>query len=192
MLRQNSIKSLASAVEASEANDNASEIEKLSGSFIVAVKEHTRGFQETNVNVTKAIMEFFITICDYHYQCTYPLMSWAMSDAATLAVEKLADKKLSALGKGLLSSLCTVCFPHTVVSTVSARIEHARSPIAHEECQNWFRAFCNDFGAASLGNGIKDIVPWLLKVRHHCFNIICWFWACRRTITQIACLLLNP
>ena len=163
LFRQNAIKSLAGILESCDPSDSASEIEKTSGSFVVAVKEHTRGFKETNINVTKAILEFFIAVCDYHHNCMYALMPWAMADAVTLAVDKLADKKLSALGKGLLTSICTVCYSHVVFSAVSAKIEKARSPVAHEECQHWFKSFCNDFGAASLGNGIKDIVPWLLK-----------------------------
>ena len=91
-------------------------------------------------------------------------MPWAMTDAVNLVVDKLADKKLSAIGKGLLTNLCTVCYPKAVIVTAVQSIESVRSPVAHEECQHWFKSFCNEFGAASLGNGITEIVPWLLKV----------------------------
>lgn len=123
------------------------------------------------MNVTKAIMEFFIALCDYHNKCLCPLMPWTMADAVNLAVDKLADKKLSAIGKGLLTNLCTVCYPHAVITAISQRIESVRSPVAHEESQHWFKSFCNEFGAAALGNGIKEIVPWLLKV--YTFRSLC-------------------
>lgn len=165
MFRQNAIKKLAGFIESYEPIQSTAAVEKQSGSFTVAIKEHTRGFKETNVNVNKAIMEFFIALCDYHHRCLCPLMPWAMTDAISLAVDKLADKKLSAIGKGLLTQLCMVCYPLSVVAAIFQRIESVRSPVAHEECLHWFKSFCNEFGAASLGNGIKEVVPWLLKVR---------------------------
>jgi len=81
-----------------------------------------------------------------------------------LAVDKISDKKLSALAKGLLTNTCLVCRPHAVVSAVAANVANAKSPLPHEECQHWFKTFSNDFGAASLGNAVKDVSEWLLKV----------------------------
>ena len=131
---------------------------------MAAIKEHTRGFKETNINVTKAIMEFFIALCDYHYRQTSPLATQSMLDIVGLAVDKIADRKLSALSKGLLMSVCQVYQPVAVVNAVASKVEKVRSPLPHEESQVWFKSFCNEFGASSLGNGIKDIVAWLLKV----------------------------
>lgn len=139
--------------------------ENLIPALLVAVKEHTRGFKETNINVTKAIMEFFIAVCDHHYRCSTPLATPAMADLVGLAVDKIGDRKLSALAKGLLTNVCLVSQPLVVVNAVSAKVEKIRSPLPHEESQVWFKSFCNDFGASSLGNGIKDMVAWLLKVR---------------------------
>lgn len=135
---------------------------------MVAVKENTRGFKETNVNVTRAIMEFFIAVCDFHYSTGQPLTPWAIDDTVAFAVDKIGDKKLSALCKGILLNVCLVSRPSEVVAAVATRVEHVKSPLPHEECQNWFKSFLNEFGAASLGNGIKGVVPWLLKVRK-CF-----------------------
>ena len=161
MARQNAIKAFAAFLE-SEANGSPVEIEKTSGSLLIAVKEHTRGFKETNVNVTKAIMEFFLAVCDYHEKASYPLMSWAMVDFVTLSVDKISDKKLSGLAKGLLTDCCLVCAPPAVVLTVAAKTEQAKSPLPHEECQHWFKSFCNDFGASSLGKRVKDVAQWII------------------------------
>ncbi|CAB9516410.1 Cytoskeleton-associated protein 5 [Seminavis robusta] len=158
--RQNSIKGLAAFLE----NDApSSDLLMLSASLIVAVKENTRGFKETNINVTRAIMEFFITIIDLHYNGGHPLMDWAMRDIVNLAVDKIADRKVSALAKGLLLNVGLVSRPVDVVSAIAAKVEKVKSPVPHEECQHWFNSFCNEFGAASLGNGVKEVVPWLLK-----------------------------
>lgn len=139
-----------------------SDVEKTSATLLIIVKEHTRGFKETNVNVTKAILEFFLCICDYHMKALQPLMAWAVDDFVTLAIDKISDKKLSGLAKGLLSDCCLVYFPCSVVVTVATKMKSTKSPLSHEECLHWFKSFCNDFGAPSLGRGVKDIVTWLL------------------------------
>ena len=161
--RQNSIRSLAAFINSVEDVPP----EQLSPALLVAVKEHTRGFKETNINVTKAIIELFIAICEYHYRCSTPLGNQAMNDAAAVAVDKIADKKLSALAKGLLSNVCQVSPPFAVVNTVSVKVEKVKSPLPHEEAQIWFKSFCNEYGASSLGNGVKDVVGWILKVPYY-------------------------
>lgn len=161
--RQNAIRHFAAFLESCEAGDSPAN--RLSAPLLIAVKEHTRGFKETNVNVTKAIIELFLAVCDYHLKCNSPLAESDMRDCVTLAVDKIADRKLSGLAKSLLTNVCLVSRPLAVVNTISSKVDKIKSPLPHEECQNWFKSFCNDFGATSLGNGIKDVVPWLLKVR---------------------------
>ena len=94
--------------------ESPSDIVTDSNCILVLVKEHTRGFRESNFNVTKAIVELFLALCDYHEKAGVPFLDWAAADAATLATEKIADRKLSSFSKDLLSSLCTVRMPHEI------------------------------------------------------------------------------
>jgi hypothetical protein len=48
------------------------------------------------------------------------------------------------------------------VLEVASTVEKAKSPLPHEECQHWFKSFCNDFGASSLGKRLKDVLKWIL------------------------------
>lgn len=158
-LRQNAIRGIAAFVESAD-DISAGD---LSNPLMVAVKEHTRGFRETNVNVIKAVLHFFVSVCDLHYRCNAPLTSSSMVDIVAVSVEKIADRKLSGLSKVLLTNACLVSLPLAVVKAMAAKVEKVKSPLPHEECQRWFTSFCNDFGATSLGNGVKDVVDWLLK-----------------------------
>ena len=161
--RQDAIKKLAAYLES---GPSFSEPSRLATALLVVVKESTRGFKETNVNVTRAIMEFFLAVCDFHYTVGLLLVPWVMDDIIALAVDKIGDKKLSALCKGLLLNVCLVRRPAEVITAIATRVESVKSPLPHEECQSWFKAFLNEFGASSLGSGIKEVVSWLLKVRN--------------------------
>jgi hypothetical protein len=132
---------------------------------LIFVKEHTRGFKETNVNVTKSIMELFLALCDYHMNAGYPFPKWAAVDGAILMSEKIADKKLSALAKAVLTELCVVQVPYTVQGTAFGALGHVKAPLAHEEFLHWMKHFCNEFGAAAIGPGINDTVAFLQEVR---------------------------
>ena len=132
--------------------------------ILVFVKEHTRGFKETNVNVTKGILELFLALCDYHEQARLMFPKWAGSDGARAAVEKIADKKLAPLSKNLLLSLCVVQAPDGILESSFTAAGNLKSPVAHEEFLKWFKSFCNEFGAASIGPGIYTAVGFLIEV----------------------------
>lgn len=87
-----------------------------------------------------------------------------MKDSATLAILKISDRKLSAICKVVLTEMCTVCSPHSVLEAVIESVADVRSPIAHEEVLTWFKSFCEDFGVNSLGSSITSIIPWVLNV----------------------------
>lgn len=166
---------MASFVESREITDSPSDIELDSACILVFVKEHTRGFKETNVNVNKSIMELFLSLCDYHEKVPHPFPKWAANDAATLATEKIADKKLSAMAKSLLMSLCLVQAPHVVHDGAFSALKNVKAPAAHEEFLKWFKMFVNEFGAASVGPGIKDTVAFLLEVWNQIWSAF-FFW----------------
>jgi hypothetical protein len=162
LLRQCAIKGLATFVSAREILDSPSDIETDTVCMLTFVKEHTRGFKETNVNVLQSIMELFLTLCDYHERANQPFPLWATKDGITISTEKIADKKLSAISKTLLMGFCEVQFPHYVLANAADVIHKVKAPAAHEEMLKWFKMFCNEFGAASIGKGVSDTVTWLL------------------------------
>ncbi|OEU12196.1 ARM repeat-containing protein [Fragilariopsis cylindrus CCMP1102] len=140
---------------------DCNEVENDSNCLLVVVKEHTKMFKESNFNVARGIMELFSALCDYHERSQCRFSNWAITDGTALAVEKIADKKLSALSKSLLLTFCTVYPPHDVLTSACTCAEKLRAPLAHEEFLIWMKAFCNEFGAASIGSSIQEVVPFL-------------------------------
>ena len=135
-----------------------------SNCILVLTREHTRGFQESNFNVTKAIFEIFLALCDYHEKSGQAYLEWAAADGARLAIEKIADRKLSTFAKDLLSSLCIVRMPPEIHSTCYTAIKKIRAPAAHEELAKWIKHFSSEFGAVSLGSSLGESISFLLEV----------------------------
>ncbi len=133
--------------------------------ILVLVKEHTRGFKETNINVAKSIMELFLALCDCHEKMSCPIPIWTGREMAIMSCSKISDKKLSPLSKALLMSACVVQAPHMVLGQSYASMAHLKSPVAQEEFLHWMLAFSNEFGAAAIGPGLKDSVVFLSEVR---------------------------
>jgi hypothetical protein len=173
LYRQNAIKAIAAFVSDREILDSTSDIAHDTACMLVFVKEHSRGFKETNVNVMKSIMELFLALCDYHENAGCPFPKWAALNGATSASEKIADKKLSPLAKSLLMSLCVVQAPYVILSQAFSAVGKVKAPLAHEEFVKWFKSFLNEFGAASVGPGINDSVAFLQEVqkRQMCFML---------------------
>lgn len=136
-----------------------------SSHILVLVKEHTRGFKETNINVSKSIMELFLALCDCHEKMSYPLPTWASREMSILACSKISDKKLSPLSKSVLMSACVVQSPHVILGQSFASMSQVKAPVAQEEFLNWMLAFSNEFGAAAIGPGLKETVMFVSEVR---------------------------
>ena len=164
LLRQNAIKVITSFVGSGEMDGKSDNVSRNSSSILTVVKEHTRGFKETNVNILKAIIQLFMTMIEYHEAKEVALSDWVVHDGVTLAVQKLSDRKLSSACKVLLAEMCVVSAPALVLAEVSQSLEGARSPLAHEEALKWFHTFCDDFGAGSLGHGLSSTVLWVIDV----------------------------
>ena len=118
------------------------------------------------MNVVRSIIELFLAWCDCHQKAVSPFPRWAMADGVELAINKIADKKLSAISKSLLSSFCIVQAPPSVLDAVQTGVEKVRSPVAHEETLKWFNTFCLEFGTACIGTGLQGSINWLLEVRY--------------------------
>ncbi len=133
-------------------------------SILVVVKENTRGFKESNFNVTKAIMELFLALGDIHASASQRFPEWGADEAVMLALDKIGDKKLSAVSKALLTLMCVVSPPSSVLQLAARQVEKVKSPLTHEELLNWCKYFLTEFGAASIRSAMKGLVPWLLQV----------------------------
>jgi hypothetical protein len=163
--RHDAIKSLAAYVESGHLDDYSANVELSCSSILIVVREQTRGFRETNVNIMKAIIQLFIAVVEYLISKELLIAEWQMKDGAAVAAQKIADKKLSGVTGDLLTSLCVAALPASVILAVFDELTTIKSPIAHEEFLKWFQGYCTEFGAESLGPGISLVVTHLLKVR---------------------------
>lgn len=136
-----------------------------SSSILLVVREQTRGFKETNVNIMKAILQLFCAICEYAESKDLPLGSWAVRDAASVSVQKISDRKLTVSCQSLLTAACAVSSASYLLVAAFDELKSVKSPVAHEEFLKWLQTFCADYGAASIGSGMSDIVSPLLEVR---------------------------
>merc|ERR1740136_50149 len=130
---------------------------------LVVVKEYTKNFKESNFNLAKAIMENFISVCDLCLSTKRQLEVWICNSAVTLAVGKIADKKLAAIASKLLTSLCEVQAPEIIVTLSIEVINSIKSPLPHAGLLTWSKVFCEEFGASTLGKSVPNCVKWALK-----------------------------
>lgn len=165
LFRHNAIKAVATFINDRELPGSQEALQKDSAYILVLVKEHTRGFQETNVNVSKSIMELCIALCDCHEKEGCPMLTWAARDMATFSCSKISDKKLCPMSRALLISACVVQMPHLIIGQACATMAHIKSPVSHEEFLKWMKMFAVEFGAASIGPGLKDTIVFLSEVR---------------------------
>lgn len=168
MLRQDAIKSLTSFIESGALDRSQKDVRAGISSILLLVKENTRGYQETNVNIMKAIMFLFVAVCEFHEGNEFQLSEWIIKDATEAAVQKISDRKLSVGSRELLTALCVVSSPATVILVGIEALKGVKSPIAHEEFMNWCQIFCNDFGATAIGSRMSEMIPWLLDVSLFC------------------------
>ena len=163
-LRQNSIKAIVAFLESGQIDGASIDVKKNTSCLLVVVKEHTRGFKETNVNIMKAILKLFTSMCEYHEAKGVEFEKWATLDGVAVATQKISDRKLSSSCKELLTRLCVVVAPSAVLEALAAQLKSVKSPVVHEESLRWFKAFCTDFGAHTLGSRLSSLVPWILDV----------------------------
>jgi len=130
-------------------------------SLFVTVKEHTKSFKESNFNIVKTILSFFDSVAVIHKHQGIQLDLFFCKAAATLAVEKIADKKFIDKAPLLLSSLCIVRHPKQILSICIKCVQSIKSPLPHEAFLKWCYNFCVDFGAHYLTEIMDSIVSWV-------------------------------
>jgi len=135
-----------------------------SDSFLIVVKTHTRSFKESNFNLMKSIMDLFLVFINVHVQLETSPALWICKAGATLAVEKISDRKLSNLASVILTELCVVKNPSLILNTSMTAIAKARSPVAHEALLKWCVNFCKDFGVAYINDIMRTFSEWIIKV----------------------------
>lgn len=144
-------------------------------SLFVFVRDCTKSFNESNFNVSKALLELFTAIFGIHTRLVKAPESYLYTTATKLAVEKVGDKKLNEVSSSCLHSICIVTDPHKVLDVALKALSRVRSPLVHEAFLRWFHKFCLDFGSASLSKGIQVCLIWVLQVSYSCllpFSVI--------------------
>ncbi|KAG7371784.1 hypothetical protein IV203_017926 [Nitzschia inconspicua] len=178
--RQSSIKAIAKFVGCRPIIDSRAEAQYDTECLLLLVKECTRGFKESNMNVMRSMLDLFLSLCEYHEKAQYPFPTWAAVDGASVAVEKIADRKLSSISKSVLLSICVVCPAGDFLPAVFSTIEKIRAPAAHEEFLKWMNMFCNEFGAHSFGSATSFAIAFLkdecssknVKVKRAAFSVL--------------------
>lgn len=155
-------------------NSDASALGEATSSILIVVGEHTRSFNETNVNIMKEILKLFISICQLHESSSAVLPDCCVSSVCDVATSKIADKKLSSLCHESLTQLCTVSPPQTVMERLAVNVQKARSPLSHEESLRWLAGFIDDFGLMVIGGSVANLLPWLMKVRQIFLRYSAW------------------
>ena len=163
-LRQDAIEQLRSFVESGELEKSSSDVVVSVSCILLVVREQTRGFRETNVNIMKAILNMCIAICEFYETKELLLPIWAVNDIASTCVQKISDSKLLSACQQLLSVTAVASLPSSVLESAFAELKNVKSPVAHEEFLKWFQLFCNDFGPSSIGCRISYLIPYLLEV----------------------------
>lgn len=133
--------------------------------ILLVVKDHTRGFLETNVNVMKALLSLFLAVCRFHESKKCALIRWVANDTVAACVQKISDRKLSEQCKDVLSNLCVVTLPSDVLDSAIKTLKVARSPVVHEEFLKWLCTFYSDFGASTAGSSFDSVAGAIVEVR---------------------------
>jgi hypothetical protein len=128
------------------------------------VKEFTKCFKETNVNIMKAILALFVAVTQYHKSKDVILDEAVVFPCAEASIQKIADKKLSDSSKAALTGFCTVSPPVSIILNCSTSLKNIKSPVAHEEFLRWCQSFLNDFGGFAIVSRISDLIPFFVEV----------------------------
>jgi len=143
---------------------------KYASNLCIVVKQYTKNFKESNFNLSKSIMELFSSLCKLHAsvidtenKMVQPLDSWICKAATILSTEKISDKKFAQIAPKLLTSLCEVKQPKYILVLVISALEKIKSPLPHEGMLKWVNNFFDDFGTVVIGDGLNDVLKWVLK-----------------------------
>lgn len=137
---------------------------EVTSAALLLVKNNTKGFKDSNFNVMKSVMELASVVCQLHGDAELPFPEWAGNDLVSVAVEKIADKKLFSSSQSMLLDLCSVMLPSSFVEISNTKLEAVRAPVAHENFLKWLLQFCTEFGCGPLTRDLKTTVTLLLKV----------------------------
>ena len=77
--------------------------EILTSQVLAVVKQYSKGFKDSNVNIMKSTFELFLSFCAVHVKASAPFPTWACKDGVAVAADKVADKKLSTFATSLLT-----------------------------------------------------------------------------------------
>ena len=158
--KSNAINSLTEYLQQNDLDDNCF----LYKEILIFVKENTKDFRQSNINLTKSIFCLFESIISVHKNKSISPESWVCALIAPVAVEKISDRKLSSQASSILLNMCEVKRPEHIVSVMIKSIDTIKSPLSHEALLKLGLELCEDFGANALSSGVQKMILWSLKV----------------------------
>ena len=130
---------------------------------LTVVKQYTKGFKDSNVNIMKSTFELFVTLCEVHAKTSTAFPTWACKDGVAAATDKVADKKLAKSATALLTEVCVVNSPSFVINESFEIMERVKSPLVHEAYTKWLNKLLLDFGCRALQLNIANVINFLDK-----------------------------
>lgn len=95
----------------------------------MVIKEFTKGFKESNFNLTKSMMEMFLELCNLHSSLMTFLDTWICKAAVTLEVEKILII--------FSTKICSVKSPRTILHLSIKVVDAGKSPLPHQDLLIW-------------------------------------------------------
>lgn len=131
---------------------------------LALVKGNTKGLKQSNINLNKSI--FDLLLCIFKTLSSLKVSSdiWICKVTIPVVIDKISDRKLGSCSHSVLTCLCEIKKPETVLSLAIEAITDVKSPLSHEAFLKWTLTLCEDFGAASLGSGVHNLTTWTIKV----------------------------
>ena len=145
--------------------------------ILTVVKENTKGFRESNINLNKSLFDLFASIFSVLRSNEEVVDGWVCELIVPIIVEKIADRKLSSVSKEILFSICELKKPEGIILLTVNSVNSVKSPLVHEELLKWSESMCQEFGSSSLESGIQTLITWALKVSDMHFVIKCLNYA---------------
>ena len=132
--------------------------------ILVVVRAYTKSFKESNIVLMKAIMQLFLALFELHETLKKSPQLWICKDVVRVTVEKISDRKFSQISPELLTGLCVVRTPCTIIDLCLKKINVIKSPPTHEAFLKWCISFCKDFGVGTISACLNEFVKWIVKV----------------------------
>jgi hypothetical protein len=119
------------------------------GAMIVVLRNHTKQFKETNVNIMKAVFALFEYVASTS-SSTATLPRHVVAAIVPPAVDKLGERNAKVVCSSLLLALSEAVGPQFVLQQQYQHIGTVKAPGVHLEALNWMAVCTTEFGVKSF------------------------------------------